>query len=141
MTRVAPGTLAVAGLLLIAAGLLTFALTIHADSGWASILPGFLLASVGTGLFNPAGSALALAALPPEQSGLAAGANDTFRQTGLALGVAWLGTFVPATGPFGTEPRAFVAGLHHAVLAAAVLAVVAALVGGALLRRQARRAT
>ncbi|GAA3680112.1 MFS transporter [Nocardioides ginsengisoli] len=140
MTRIAPGTLAVVGLLLIAVGLSTFALTIHADSGWTSILPGFLVASVGTGLFNPAGSALALAALPPEQSGLAAGANDTFRQTGLALGVAWLGTFVPASGPFGTDPGAFVDGLHHAVLAAAVLAVVAALVGG-VLQRQALRAT
>ncbi|GAA3552283.1 MFS transporter [Nocardioides daeguensis] len=134
MTRFAPGALAVVGLLLVAAGMVVFAWTTHADSGWASILPGFLLASVGTGLFNPSGSALALTALPPEQSGLAAGANDTFRQTGLAVGVAWLGTFLPAAGPFGTDPGAFVAGLHHAVLAAGLLALGCAVVGGLLLR-------
>jgi hypothetical protein len=44
--------------------------------------------SLGTGLFNPTGSALALNALPDEQSGLAAGANDTFRQAGVAVGIA-----------------------------------------------------
>ncbi|GAA4104782.1 MFS transporter [Nocardioides kongjuensis] len=134
MTRFAPAALAVVGLLLVAAGMAVFAWTTHADSGWASILPGFLLASVGTGLFNPSGSALALAALPPEQSGLAAGANDTFRQTGLAVGVAWLGTFVPAAGPYGADAAGFVDGLHHAVLAGAVVALGCAVVGGVLLR-------
>ncbi|MBM7519316.1 MFS transporter [Nocardioides nitrophenolicus] len=136
MSRFAPGALAVAGLLLVAAGMALFASTTHADAGWASILPGFLLACVGTGLFNPAGSALALAALPPEQSGLAAGANDTFRQTGLAVGVAWLGTFVPAAGPYA-DADAFVAGLHHAVLAGAVVALGCAVAGGLLLRQAA----
>ena len=53
------------------------------------------MTSVGTGLFNPTGSALALNALPDEQSGLAAGANDTFRQAGVAVGIAALGTLVP----------------------------------------------
>lgn len=136
MTRVAPGVLAVTGLLLVAAGMVVFAWTTHADSGWASILPGFLLACFGTGMFNPTGSALALAALPAGQSGLAAGANDTFRQTGLAVGVAWLGTFVPTTGAFGGDAAAFVDGLHDAVLAAGVLALVCALAGAVLLGRQ-----
>ena len=66
------------------------------DSSWTVLLPGLLVTSVGTGLFNPTGSALALNALPDEQSGLAAGANDTFRQTGVAVGIAALGTLVPA---------------------------------------------
>ena len=61
-------------------------LIVGVDSSWTALLPGLLVTSVGTGLFNPTGSALALNALPDEQSGLAAGANDTFRQTGVAVG-------------------------------------------------------
>lgn len=132
MQRFAPAKLAALGLVLISAGLLVMTWTTHVGSGWASILPGLLLASLGTGLVNPTGSALALNALPPEQSGLASGANDTFRQTGVAVGIAWLGTFVPVGGPFGTDPHKFVDGMHNAFAAAAILALVCA-AGTALL--------
>ena len=77
---------------------------------------------MGTGLFNPTGSALALNALPDEQSGLAAGANDTFRQAGVAVGIAALGTLVPASAALGGNLQAYVDGLHHALIASAVLA-------------------
>ncbi len=138
LTRFSPASLAVVGLVLVAAGMLLFAWTTHTDSGWTAILPGLLVSSVGTGLFNPSGSALALDALPPEQSGLAAGANDTFRQTGLAVGVAWLGTFVPVAGPFGGHARAYVDGLHALAMAAGLVALVCAVAGAVLLsRRQA----
>src|SRR5213078_4199754 len=65
----------------VAAGLAGM-LLLGVGSSWTVLLPGLLVTSLGTGLFNPTGSALALNALPHEQSGLAAGANDTFRQTG-----------------------------------------------------------
>lgn len=126
MQRFSPAKLAALGLVLISAGLLVMTWTTEVDSGWAAILPGLLLASFGTGLVNPTGSALALDALPPEQSGLASGANDTFRQTGVAVGIAWLGTFVPAGGPFGASPQEFVDGMHNAFAAAAILALVCA---------------
>jgi MFS family permease len=125
--------LATVGLLLISAGMLAMTLTTDVDSGWTAILPGLLLASVGCGLVNPAGSALALDALPPSQSGLASGASDTFRQTGVAVGIAWLGTFVPAGGPFGTDPESYVNGMHNAFVAAAILALVCAIGTGVLL--------
>jgi EmrB/QacA subfamily drug resistance transporter len=133
MTKVRPAVLATAGLVLIAVGILVMSITTHVDSGWTAILPGLLIASVGCGLVNPAGSALALDALPPSQSGLASGANDTFRQTGVAVGIAWLGTFVPAGGPFGTDPGSYVDGMHNAFLAAAILALVCAVGTGLLL--------
>ena len=60
------------------------------------ILPGAMVALIGTGLFNPALTAVALGTVPPEQSGVAAGVNDTFRQAGIAVGVAALGALVPA---------------------------------------------
>jgi EmrB/QacA subfamily drug resistance transporter len=138
MTRIKPAILATVGLVLISAGILVMALTTHVDSGWSAILPGLLIASVGCGLVNPAGSALALDALPASQSGLASGASDTFRQTGVAVGIAWLGTFVPAGGPFGTDPVRYVNGMHHAFFAATVLALVCAIGTGLLLIRRER---
>lgn len=119
--RFAPAKIASVGLAFVAAGLVAM-LIIGVDSSWTVILPGLLLASIGTGLFNPTGSALALSALPDEQSGLAAGANDTFRQTGVAVGIAALGTLVPAGAALGGNLQAYVNGLHHALIASAVLA-------------------
>ena len=109
------------GLVLVGAGLAGM-LIIGVDSSWTALLPGLLVTSIGTGLFNPTGSALALNALPDEQSGLAAGANDTFRQAGVAVGIAALGTLVPAGAALGGNPQAYVDGLHHALIASAVLA-------------------
>jgi len=138
MTRVKPAILATIGLVLIAAGVLVMGLTTEVDSGWSAILPGLLIASVGCGLVNPSGSALALEALPPEQSGLASGASDTFRQTGVAVGIAWLGTYIPAGSAFLPDKTPYVDGMHNAFNAAAVFALVAAIGTGLLLIRRDR---
>ena len=53
------------GLGLVAAGMALFMLA-EADSSWTIILPGMLIASVGTGLFNPALTNVALGSVPPE---------------------------------------------------------------------------
>jgi EmrB/QacA subfamily drug resistance transporter len=137
MSRFSPARLASAGLVLIGVGMFVVAFTTEVDSSWTAILPGLLIAGVGTGLVNPTGSALALDALPPEQSGLASGASDTFRQTGVAVGIAWLGTFVPAAGPFGTDPDVFVDGFHKAFIAGGILALVCAAGTAVLLVRRA----
>jgi EmrB/QacA subfamily drug resistance transporter len=122
---ISPAKIASVGLVFVSAGL-ALMLVIGVDSSWTAIIPGLLVVSVGTGLFNPTGSALALNALPQEQSGLAAGTNDTFRQTGVAVGIAALGTLVPASAALGGQPGSYVEGLHHALLAAAILAAVGA---------------
>jgi EmrB/QacA subfamily drug resistance transporter len=123
--KIAPAKLASAGLVLVSAGL-ALMLVIQVDSSWIAIVPGLLVTSIGTGLFNPTASALALEALPDEQSGLAAGANDTFRQTGVAVGIAALGTLVPANAALGGALGSYVEGLHHALLAGAILAIAGA---------------
>jgi EmrB/QacA subfamily drug resistance transporter len=120
------------GLVLVATGL-ALMLVIGVDSSWTAILPGLLVTSVGTGLFNPTASALALQALPDAQSGLAAGANDTFRQTGVAVGIAALGALVPAGAALGGNPQAYVDGLHHALIAAAAIAAIGAVLTAWLL--------
>jgi EmrB/QacA subfamily drug resistance transporter len=124
--RIAPAILTSVGLALVAVGL-ALMLTVGVDSSWTAIEPGLLVTSLGTGLFNPTASALALQALPDEQSGLAAGTNDTFRQTGIAVGIAALGTLVPASAALGGDHQAYVDGLHHALLACAVVAAVGAI--------------
>ena len=123
--RYAPAKIASVGLVLVGIGL-ALMLVVDVDSSWTALLPGLLVTSLGTGLFNPTGSALALNALPDEQSGLAAGANDTFRQTGVAVGIAALGTLVPADAALGGNLQAYVDGLHHALIASSVLALAGA---------------
>ena len=129
--KVHPAKLAAGGLLVVAAGMAAM-LTAGAGSSWTVLLPGVLLCCLGTGVFNPAASALALDALPVEQSGLASGANDTFRQAGVAIGIAALGTLVPSGAALGGNPVAYVAGLHHALIVAAAVAVICASATAAL---------
>jgi EmrB/QacA subfamily drug resistance transporter len=123
--KVSPAKVASLGLVFLAVGMAAM-LFLAVDSSWVVILPGLLLASLGTGLFNPTASELALNALPPQQSGLAAGANDTFRQTGVAVGIAALGTLVPASA-IGGNAQAYVDGLHHALIVCTVIALAGAI--------------
>jgi predicted MFS family arabinose efflux permease len=132
-SKVAPGAMIAGGLGLVAVGLFMF-LNVQVDSSWTALLPGFLVASVGTGIFNPAVSAVALGSAPQHMSGLAAGVNDTFRQAGIAVGVAAFGAMVPSSaGLGGGNPQAYVDGLHTALLAGAVLAAVGAIASARLL--------
>ncbi len=78
------------GMLLIAIGCLLMAFT-HGDSSWTVLLPGFIAAGVGIGTVNPVLASSAVAVVPPERSGMASGANNTFRQVGIATGIAGLG--------------------------------------------------
>ena len=132
--RVSPRPLIAAGLALVGAGqaLLT---VVGVDSSWWLFLPGLLVAMVGTGILNPIVSQVALSSAPPEQSGLAAGVNDMFRQAGIAVGVAALGALIPAGAAFGDgAPQMYVDGFHTALWVGASVAVTAA-VGTALLIR------
>jgi EmrB/QacA subfamily drug resistance transporter len=123
------------GLALVAAGmgLLTLA---GETSSWIATLPGVLVACIGTGLFNPAVTNVALSSAPVEQSGLAAGVNDTFRQAGIAVGVAALGALIPAEDAFGGSAAKYVDGLHDALWAGGALALAGAIVAGALISRR-----
>jgi len=68
---------------------------IDAGSDWTTLLGGFLVAGAGVGLINPVIADVAVSVVPKEQSGMAAGINDTFRQVGVAVGTAvWGAIFV-----------------------------------------------
>jgi EmrB/QacA subfamily drug resistance transporter len=62
------------------------------SSEWTHLLPGFIVGGVGVGLINPALASTAIAVVPPRQAGMGSGINSTFRQVGVATGIAALGT-------------------------------------------------
>jgi EmrB/QacA subfamily drug resistance transporter len=64
---------------------------LDAGSDISALTPGFLIAGVGIGLTNPSIGQVAIAVVPPAKAGMGSGINTTFRQVGIATGVASLG--------------------------------------------------
>lgn len=94
VSRVPARILLFGGLSTVAGGLLLMG-GIDAGDGWTTLLPGFLVAGVGVGLLNPVIADVAVSVVPRAQSGMASGINDTFRQVGVAIGLAvWGAIFV-----------------------------------------------
>jgi EmrB/QacA subfamily drug resistance transporter len=106
------------GLVLIGVGLLTMT-TIDAASHWTVLIPGFLLAGAGVGLVNPPLASTAIGVVPYERSGMASGINSTFRQVGIATGIAGLGAVFQHSVTRGTTTTLRASGHAHEVLAAA----------------------
>jgi EmrB/QacA subfamily drug resistance transporter len=61
------------------------------DSDISALLPGFIVAGIGIGITNPGIGQAAIAVVPAAKSGMGSGINTTFRQVGIATGVASLG--------------------------------------------------
>jgi EmrB/QacA subfamily drug resistance transporter len=78
------------GLLLVAIGLFLMSHT-HPDSTWTVLLPGFIICGAGIGMVNPVLASGAISVVDHHESGMASGANNTFRQVGIATGIAVLG--------------------------------------------------
>jgi EmrB/QacA subfamily drug resistance transporter len=64
---------------------------VSAESDWTALLAGFIVAGIGIGITNPGIGQAAIAVVPVEKSGMGSGINTTFRQVGIATGVAALG--------------------------------------------------
>jgi predicted MFS family arabinose efflux permease len=118
--RISAGAMISGGLVLIAGGLALMMIAAP-HSSWLAIEPGLMLAAIGSGLFNPALSAVALGSAPLTMSGLAAGVNDTARQAGVAVGIAGLGALIPAHTTY-LHSTAYVHGMRQALLVGAALA-------------------
>ena len=58
---------------------------------WTTLLAGFFLQGVGIGMVNPGIASTAIGVVAPARAGMASGVNNTFRQVGIATGVAALG--------------------------------------------------
>jgi EmrB/QacA subfamily drug resistance transporter len=73
---------------------------------WTALLGGFLLGGAGVGIINPVIADVAVSVVPKEQSGMAAGINDTFRQVGIAVGIAAWGAIFLGRGAAKVEELA-----------------------------------
>ncbi len=140
---------------------------------WTTLLAGFLFAGAGIGMVNPGIAQTAIGVVPPQKAGMASGINNTFRQVGIATGVAALGavfqsqvssklaqlappnappSFADAVSsgaihsavqgaPAGQQAQlttaanqAFISGFNEIVLIGAIVAIVGAVAGFALVR-------
>jgi EmrB/QacA subfamily drug resistance transporter len=61
------------------------------SSGWTTLLPGFVVGGIGVGMTNPPLATTAVSVVEPRRAGMASGINNTFRQVGIATGIAALG--------------------------------------------------
>jgi EmrB/QacA subfamily drug resistance transporter len=145
------------GLLLVGVGLIIMA-GLNGDSSWTHLIPGFIVAGLGGGMVNPPLASTATSVVPPHRAGMASGINTTFRQIGIAAGIAALGSIFTAAmernlGPSsaglvqvvrqgGAVPRsaatavgnAFAAGLNDLVIITGIVALAGAVCSLVLIR-------
>jgi EmrB/QacA subfamily drug resistance transporter len=79
------------GLIVVGVGLLLMR-GLNLNSTWTHLLPGLIVAGLGVGLVNPPLASTAIGVVDPRRAGMASGINSTFRQVGIATGIALLGT-------------------------------------------------
>jgi hypothetical protein len=120
--RLRAQTRLVIGLAVVAVG--EVALTgLGAGTIWTRLLPGLLVAGVGSGIVNAALGRIAVESVPHDRAGMGSGANNTARYLGGAAGVALVVTIGSGAGPNG-----LVQGWNTAALVSAGLCAVGALI-------------
>jgi predicted MFS family arabinose efflux permease len=136
-TRVPVRLLLSGGLLLVGVGLLLMR-GLTASSHWTALLAGFIVAGAGVGLINPALASTAIGVVPPQRSGMASGINSTFRQVGIATGIAVLGAIFEsaisnklAPRLVGTPLASHVDSIAHAVAGGGTASVISSVPGPA----------
>ena len=118
--------------------LLLSTVTLH--STFWHMLPAFLLGGLGMSFVMTPMSAAAMGAAPVAKAGVASGVLNTFRQVGVALGIAITGAIVAnraasAAAGGASPPEAFVHGLTFAMRVSAAICFGAAIVAATLVRR------
>jgi len=116
------------GMSLVGASLLLMHGVTH-SSHWTTLLAGFVAGGIGIGLVNAPLAVTAVGVVEPRRAGMASGTNNTFRQIGIATGVAALGAIYQSYG----DP---IDGLNAILLAGAIVAFAGALAGLLLVRPQ-----
>ena len=79
------------GLLLVGVGLILMR-GLTATSTWTHLVAGLIVGGVGVGMLNPPLASTAVGVVSPDRAGMASGINSTFRQVGIATGIALQGT-------------------------------------------------
>ncbi len=83
------------GLALVGVGLV---LMVGVTRSWTHLVPGFIVSGLGAGMVNPPLASTAIGVVRPEKAGMASGGNTTFRQIGIATGIAAYGSMYRSRG-------------------------------------------
>jgi EmrB/QacA subfamily drug resistance transporter len=129
--RIGGRPILIAGMVLLSAGLAWLAVVVSPTVAYATLVPGFIAAGVGMGLFFAPIADIVLSSVPAAEEGKASGATNTIREVGGVFGVAVLASVFSANGSYAT-PTEYVAGLQPAIALGAVLVAIAAVVAVAL---------
>ena len=124
---------------------------ISTTSSWTHLLAGLIIAGAGAGLVNPPLASTAVGVVAPSRAGMASGINATFRQVGIAAGVAALGSVFAAQirdgvahaaatpgphNPHAVYVHSLVGGLNEILLIAAVVAFCGSVIAFGLIRQR-----
>lgn len=125
----------VAGMLLLAIGLIVLS-TLNSDGGFVTdVLPGSIIAAAGMSLAYIPAMLAAMASVKPEETGLASGLVNTTYQVGSALGLAAMTAVAATVTDHSTDLVSLTDGFSAALVGAALIAGVGAAVAAARLRR------
>jgi MFS family permease len=124
------------GLLLVGLGLLLMR-GLSPGSDWTHLILGFAIAGAGSGTVNPPLASTAVGVVREQDAGMASGINSTFRQIGIAIAVAALGSVFAAHMSHATPATLtahYASSLNALLLIAACLAFVAGALAIVLIR-------
>ena len=130
-TRTGTRPLLVIGMVLQAVALVWLSLVSSPTVEYLALMPAFILAGTGMGLFFAPIANIVLSAVRPEEEGKASGASNAIREIGGVFGVAVLASVFSANGNYGSGP-AYVDGLIPAIQVGAVVVALGALAALAL---------
>jgi EmrB/QacA subfamily drug resistance transporter len=114
--------------------------TVAVGSTFWRLLPGFILGGLGMAFVMTPMSAAVMGSAPVDKAGVASGVLNTFRQVGVALGIAITGAIVTnreaaARAAGADPPHAFVHGLTFAMRVSALICFGAAIAAAVLVRK------
>jgi MFS family permease len=107
-------------------------------SSWARLVPGLVIAGIGSGLANPALGRLAVESVPRHRAGLGSGSNNTARYLGGAAGVALVVALAASNGHAETSHQ-LISGYDLAVTVCGVLCVAGAAIAASCIREPIAR--
>jgi MFS family permease len=136
--RFGAGRVVATGMLLFGLGLYLIS-GVDAGSGYLDVLPGLVVAALGSALTTPVTTAI-ISSVPIAKAGVASGALNTSRELAGSLGIAVMGAILAARESSAlshgaTAPDAFVSGYFLALQISAAVMVAGAVVAAVALRQ------
>jgi MFS family permease len=111
------------GLLLMGIGLGWLGLDAKSGAGYGTLILPLIVSGIGISCVFPTLANAAVGSVPIADSGVAAGANNTVRETGGLFGVAILAAVFAANGGYAS-PASFMHGFRYALIVAGAAALV-----------------